>query len=147
MYVSIGQIGLKMDWNSLQVASPRESMHSELLLHLNRNDAQLSDRKLTPHFEIAAWLKLKNTEQLPAILLLEYTDRSGTHWQILDTATLRTSKGTVLLSGVLDPKVKHLSSVDVYLCHPSPFIQCEIEEIRFNNQLMHLDYLIDYNVA
>lgn len=136
-----------MKWNQSTTPSPRKTMHSELLMHLDRNDIQISDRNSNPHFEVAAWLTLKNTEQLPAMLLLEYSDRSGSYWQILDTATIRSEKGTVLLSGVMDPKVHYLKEVNVYLCHPSPFIDCEIEELRFNNELIGLDYLETFNVA
>lgn len=136
-----------MQWDSLKVVSPRESMHSELLMHLNRHDLHISDRISNPQFEVAAWLTLKNTESLPALLLLEYTDRTGSYWQILDTATVRSNKSTILLSGVLNPEVKHLKEVNVYLCHPSPFIDCEIEELRFNNELIRHDYLEAFNAA
>jgi len=136
-----------MDWNSLQVASPRESMHSELLMQLDRKEIDPEDRTSHPHFEIAAWLKLKNTEQLPSILLMEFTDKAGTHWTIVDTATIKASKGTLLLSGIVKPDVRHLMGVSLYLCHPNPMLVCEVEELRFNNRLIKNDYLSSFNVA
>lgn len=136
-----------MNWNSSQIPSPKESMHSISLLHMPRRDIHVSERNSNPHFEIAAWLKLKNTERLPSMLLMEYRDKTGAYWQILDTATLRENKGTVLLSGAVDPEVKHLQEINLYLCHPSPFIDCEIEELRFNNELQQQDYLSEFNVA
>ena len=57
--------GSKMDWDSSEVESPKESMHSELLMRLGRHDIQIPDRISNPRFEIAAWLKLKKTEHLP----------------------------------------------------------------------------------
>ena len=139
--------GYQMNWDSLKVTSPRESMHSELLMHLTRQDIEISDRVSNPHYEIAAWLELKNTEHLPAMLVMEYTDKKGTFWQILDTATIRSTKGKVLLSGVATPTVNHINEINVYLCHPSPFIHCEIEELRFNSKLIEVDYLEKFNVA
>lgn len=116
-------------------------MHSELLMQLKRGDEHISDRSSNPHFEIAAWLKLKNAEGLPAMLLLEYTDRSGTRWQIIDRTTIRAAKATVLLSGVLDLEVQQLKAINLYLCHPNPSLGCEIEELRFNEQLVKSYYL------
>ena len=136
-----------MNWDSLKVASPRVSMHSELLMHLTRHDIEISDRVSNPHYEVAAWLELKNTEHLPAMLVMEYTDRKGSFWQILDTATIRSTKGKVLLSGVATPSISHIKEICVYLCHPSPFIHCEVEELRFNNKLIEVDYLETFNVA
>ena len=139
--------GYQMNWDSLKVASPKESMHSELLMHLDRQDIEISDRTSHPHYEVAAWLELKNTEHLPAMLVMEYTDRNGSFWQILDTATIRSTKGKVLLSGIATPRVNHIKEISVYLCHPSPFIHCEVEELRFNDKLIEEDYLETFNVA
>ena len=139
--------GYEMNWDSLKVASPRDSMHSEMLMHLTRPEIEISDRVSKPQFEVAAWLELKNTEHLPAMLDMEYSDRNGSYWQILDTATIRSTKGKVLLSGVASPTVNHIKEISVYLCHPSPFIHCEVEELRFNGKLMEVDYLENFNVA
>lgn len=139
--------GYQMNWDSLKVASPRESMHSELLMHLDRQEIEISDRVSNPHYEVAAWLELKNTDHLPAMLVMEYTDRKGSYWEILDTATIRSTKGKVLLSGVAKPTVNKIKEINVYLCHPSPFIHCEIEELRFNGKLIEVDYLETFNVA
>jgi len=136
---------MKLDQSEIE--SPRASMHSELLMHITRNDLNASDRSAHPHFEVAAWLTLKNTEQLPALLLMEYTDSKSTRWKILDTATIRSVKGTVLLSGALNTEVNHIQEINVFLCHPSPFISCEISELRFNDELMHSDYLDKFHVA
>lgn len=136
-----------MDWDYLQAPSPRESMHSELLMHIDRHEIELVDRTSNPRFAIAAWLKLKNTEQLPSTLLIEYTDLNGIRWQIVDIARIHMMKQTILLSGVVDLKVKKLKSIDLYLCHPNPAIECEIEELRFNDKLILRDFLENYNVA
>jgi len=136
-----------MDWDQLQAPSPRESMHSSLLLHINRHEIDLANRTSKPHFEIAAWLKLKNTAQLPAMLLIEYEDLQGSRWQIIDTARVNAVKSTILLSGIVDMKVRKLKSMDLYLCHPSPHILCEVEELRLNNKLMRRDFLESYHVA
>ena len=136
-----------MVWHSDKVPSPKQSMHHELLMHLERREIDVSDRNSHPHFEVAAWLKLKNTEQLPSLLLMEYTDRDGEHWEILDSATIRTQKETILLSGSFEPEVNYIKDVNVYLCHPSPFLTCEIEELRFNNKRIETDYLEHFHVA
>jgi len=136
---------MKLDQS--QIESPRASMHSELLMHVSRKDIHTTDRSAHPHFEVAAWLTLKNTEQLPALLLMEYTDSKCTRWKILDTATIRSVKGAVLLAGAIDPEVNHIQEINVFLCHPSPFVSCEISEIRFNNELIFSDYLDKFNVA
>ncbi|PCJ47522.1 MAG: hypothetical protein COA74_11500 [Gammaproteobacteria bacterium] len=136
-----------MDWDSNKVPSPKESMHHVLLMHFNRNEVEVSNRTPHPRFEVAAWLKLKNTEQLPSILVLEYTDRDGEHWEIIDSATIRTQKETVLLSGTSEPQVNYLKEVNVYLCHPTPFIDIEIEELRFNGDLLKTDFLEKFNAA
>ena len=136
-----------MVWDSKKVPSPKESMHSILLMHLDRRDIDVSDRTAHPHFEIAAWLKLKNTDQLPSMLLIEYTDRDGEHWEIIDSITIRTKREAILLSGTSEPETNYLKEVNVYLCHPTPFIECNIEELRFNNHLIKGDYLDNFNVA
>ncbi len=136
-----------MNIDQSQIDSPTASMHSELLMQINRRDIHITDRHANPHFEIAAWLTLKNTEQLPALLVVEYRDTKSTHWKILDTATIRSVKGTVLLSGAVDAEVNHIQEIKVFFCHPSPFISCEVGELRFNNELIHSDYLEQFNVA
>ena len=136
-----------MDWDYLQAPSPRESMHSILLSHVNRHEIELADRTAKPHFEIAAWLKIKNSAQLPSMLLIEYSDLSGKRWQIIDTARMHSMKGTILLSGIADLNVKKLKGVDIFLCHPNPAIECEIEELRFNGKLIRRDFLDSYQVA
>ena len=136
-----------MDWDSLQVPSPKESMHHELLMQIHRNELAIEDRNSQPSFEVAAWLKLKNTEQLPSILLLEYTDRDGEHWEILDTATISSLKSVALFTGAAHPNVNYLKEVRVYLCHPNPFLDCQIEELRFNNKLVEVDYLEQFKTA
>ena len=136
-----------MVWDSKKVPSPKESMHSELLMHLERRDIDVSDRNAHPHFEIAAWLELKNTDQLPSMLLIEYIDRNGEHWEIIDSVTIRSKKETILLSGISEPEINYLKEVNVYLCHPTPFIECSIEELRFNDQIVKSDYLDNFNVA
>ena len=136
-----------MDWDYLQSASPRESMHSILLLHINQHEVEIADRTSKPHFEVAAWLKIKNSAQLPAMLVIEYQDSNGSKWQAIDTARVHAVKSTILLSGIVDIKVTKLKSIDLYLCHPSPDVSCEVEELRFNNKLMRRDFLEDYHVA
>ena len=136
-----------MDWDYLQAPSPRESMHSILLMHVNRHEIELADRTANPHFELAAWLKLKNSAQLPSMLIIDYTDLGGKRWQIIDTARMHSMKGTILLSGTVDLKVRKLKGVDIYLCHPNPAIECEIEELRFNDKLIRRDFLDAYHVA
>ncbi len=136
-----------MDYDFLLAPSPRESMHSILLLHINRHEIELADRTSKPHFEIAAWLKIKNTAHLPAMLLIEYQDLAGSKWQIVDTARIDTIKSTILLSGTVDMNVRKIKSIDLYLCHPSSNIKCDVEELRLNNKLMRKDFLEAYNVA
>ncbi len=136
-----------MDWDYLQAPSPRESMHSILLMRINRHEIESADRTAKPHFELAAWLKIKNSAQLPSMLLIEYSDLSGKRWQIIDTARMHSMKGTILLSGIVDLKVKKLKEVDIYLCHPNPAIECEIEELRFNGKLIQNDFLDTYCTA
>ncbi|MCP4411628.1 MAG: hypothetical protein GY808_03540 [Gammaproteobacteria bacterium] len=137
-----------MDWDYLQQSpSPRENMHSILLLHINRHEVEIADRTSNPHFEVAAWLRIKNTAQLPAMLLIEYKDLNGSRWQTIDTARISAVKSTILLSGIVDINVRKLKSIDLYLCHPSTDIICEVEELRFNNKLMKRDFLQEFNVA
>ncbi len=136
-----------MEWDHTQAPSPRESMHSILLLHTERHDIELKNRIANPHFEIAAWLKLKNTTQLPALLLFEYQDLNGSRWQIVDSARINTLKSIILLSGIVDLNVRKLMCFDLYLCHSNPNIICDVEELRLNNRLMRRDFLETYNVA
>ena len=136
-----------MDWDYLKAPSPKESMHSILLAHLERYEIQEADRRSEPHFEIAVWLKLQNTAQLPAMLLLEYTDKESHFWSIVDTARMHAMKCTILLSGAVDLKVKKIKSLDIYLCHPNPHIKCEIEELRFNGKLIEMHTQNKYNLG
>jgi len=136
-----------MAWESKKVANPKESMHSILLMHLDRRDIDVYDRTSHPHFEVAGWLQLKNTDRLPSMLIIEYLDRDGEHWEIIDSVTIRTQKKSILLSGISTPEINYLKEVNIYLCHPTPFIECIIEELRFNNKLIETDYLDNFNVA
>jgi len=124
-----------MSFNRLQQNSPMENMHSELLMHLNSHDLNSVVDTSNPHFEIAAWLTLKNTKQLPAILLLEYVNNAGEFWQIIDIATIRFIDGVVLLSGALDLEAKRVNEVNIYLCHPSlELFQCpEVSRVQEKN--------------
>jgi len=136
-----------MDWDYLKAPSPRESMHSILLAHLERHEIDDPDRRSDPHFEIAAWLNLKNTAQLPAMLLLEYSDKESRHWQIVDTARMHAMKCDILLSGAVDLNVKKIKTLDIYLCHPNQWISCEIEELRLNGKLIKIQSLNKYNIG
>ena len=119
----------------------------ELLMHLNSHELKSMVDTSNPYFEIATWLTLKNTKHLPAILLLEYTDRSGKFWQIIDIATIRFKEGVVLLSGSVDLGARRVNEINIYLCHPSSSLQCEIEELRINNQMLAGEVLETCNVA
>ena len=136
-----------MNYKHIQAASPKESMHSELLMHMEGHEITIVDATSHPHFEFATWLTLKNTRHLPAILLLEYNDNAQQYWQIIDIATIRFKEGVVLLTGVVDLDVKQMNTMSIYLCHPSAALVCDIEEFRLNNQLLVGDYLEIANVA
>ena len=133
--------------DSFKGVNPRNIMHSVLLKQVNRNELEIYDRSSTPHFEVAAWLNLKNIQQLPSMLLIEYTDKDRTGWQVIDTSRMHSTEGTILLSGVIDLAVRKLMSLDIYFCHPSGAISCELEELLVNNKPLKQrdEYL--YNVA
>jgi len=138
-----------MDWEYLQAQtpSPRETMHSELLVHVNRHEVEIADRTTHPYFEIAAWLKLTNTAQLPSMLLIEYSDSNGSGWKIVDTARMHSMKGTLLLSGAVSLSVKILKGIDIYICHPNPALVCEIDELRLNGRLLRRGFLEQYKTG
>ena len=139
--------GLDTKQDALPQANPRDGTHSELLLHLSRRELHVDHLTSKPHFEIAAWLNLKNIQNLPSMLVIEYVSDDKKGWQILDTSRQHKSKGPVLLSGVVDLNVEQLEELDIYFCHPSPAIQCEIEELLLNNKEMRISDQEFYNVA
>ena len=136
-----------LDWDSLQVQSPLESMHNICLTHIDGHEARLADSSSVPHFEFAAWLKLKNTVGLPVMLVIEYKDSQSSRWMIVDTARISTKKSSILLAGAIDLEVKQFKSLDLYICHSNPALKCNIEEIRFNNQLIEREYVEHAYVA
>lgn len=136
-----------MEWDRLQAPSPRENMHSELLMQRNRHEIDIGDRTGAAQFEFAAWLKLKNTDDLPVMLLLEYTDSRSTRWHIIDTARVRNIKGASLLSGRAEIEVKRLQELKLYICHPSPKLIVEVDELRFNGDLVRKDFIDAFSVA
>ena len=136
-----------LDWDSLKIQSPLESMHNVLLTHIDGHDARLADSSSTPHYEFAAWLKLKNTAGIPSMLVIEYKDSQNTRWSIIDTARISPTESDILLSGAIDLSVNNIKSLDLYICHPNPALRCNIEEIRFNDRLIEREILDVFNVA
>jgi hypothetical protein len=56
-------------------------------------------------------------------------------------------KGSVLLSGRVKIKEKRIQQMSLYICHPSPDLQVEVEELRFNGELVRKDFIDATNVA
>lgn len=138
---------MSVDFDRLQAPSPRESMHSELLLTRNRHEIRPSLDSIGHVFDFAAWLKIKNSQDIPVLLLLEHEDFRGEMWYIVDSARVRNVKGTVLMSGRVEIKEKRLKSLNLYICHPNPDLKVEVEELRFNGELVRKDYIEAFNVA
>ena len=139
--------GLDTKQDAIPEANPLEGAHSELLLHLSRRELHVDHLTSHPHFEIAAWLHLKNIQQLPSMLVIEYVSDDEKHWQIVDTSRQHSSEGSILLSGVIDLHVEQLDELDIYFCHPSSAVVCEVEELLMNNKEMRLTDQEFYNVA
>ena len=138
---------MKPEWDRLQAPSPRESMHSELLMHRNRHEIPVDMMAIEQTYDFAAWLKLRNTHDLPVLLLLEHTDFRGDVWHIIDSARIRNIKGSVLLSGQVAIKERRIQEMKLYICHPSPDLKVEVEELRFNGELIRKDFVDATNVA
>ena len=92
--------GLDTKHDAMPEANPLEGAHSELLLHLSRRELHVDHLTSHPHFEIAAWLHLKNIQKLPSMLIIEYVTDDQSHWQIVDTSRQHSSQGSTLLSGI-----------------------------------------------
>ena len=136
---------MAINFDRLQAPSPRESMHSELIMERNRNE--LRSLAEVNSIEIAAWLKIKNTEDLPVMLLVEYQDSKSQRWAMVDTARVRNVKGTILLTGVVNVTGRQLQDLQLYVCHPNPGIDIQVEELRFNGSLVRKDYIDAINIA
>ena len=121
--------------------SPRESMHSELLLTLNKGEITSSSDGLGHTFEIAGWFKLKNTHDLPALLIMEQSTQQNELWYLIDTARVSSRKGVVLMSGRVETKETRIAQINLYLCHPNPDITIDVDELRFNGQMYRKDFV------
>ncbi|NNJ72994.1 MAG: hypothetical protein HKP09_07410 [Enterobacterales bacterium] len=136
---------MSINLDRLQAPSPRESMHSELIMERNIHELKLlADPDM---LEFAAWMKIKNSQDLPVMLLLEYKDTKSERWAMIDTARVRSRNSTILLSGKADVASRKLQEVKLYLCHPSDNIEVQIEELRFNGSLVRKDYIEATSVA
>ncbi len=123
-------------------------MHSVPLLTLNKQEIpKPSVLGLGTSFELAGWFKLKNTHDLPALLVLEQTTAQGDMWYLVDTARVANAKGVVLMSGRIHTKETHIQELNLYLCHPNPDISIEVEELRFNGNLVRKDYIEGFTAA
>ena len=129
-----------VEFDPTQAPSPRESMFSELLFACYSDQIEKSDHS-GYDLQFAAWLKLKNTQELPSLLVLEQKSFSGSKWYLIDSARVNNAKGVVLMSGKLHVKEHKIHELKLYLCHPSPDIIIEVEELLFNGQLMRKDYI------
>ena len=134
-------------WDQSQAPSPRESMHSELLMHRNRHEIPGNYTQGAKSYQFGAWLKIKNSHDLPVMLIIEHVDFLGEHWQIVDTARVRNAKASILLSGSIEIKEKRIQDMRLYICHPNPDLHVEVEELRFNDQLIRKDFVDATNVA
>jgi len=131
---------MSIDFDRLQAPSPRESMHSELLLELSaQNIPKASPYGLGHTFEFAAWLKLKHTHDLPVLLIMEQKTKHASRWFLVDSARVTTIKGTVLMSGRVQTRDRILQSLELYVCHPNPQMTVMVEELRFNGHLVRRD--------
>jgi len=136
---------MSINLDRLQAPSPRESMHSELIMDRNRHELKLlADSDM---LEFAAWMKIKNSEDLPVMLLVEYKDTNSERWAMIDTARVRSRNSTILLSGKVEVANRKLQEVKLYICHPSVNIDVQIEELRFNGNLVRKDYIEATSVA
>lgn len=139
---------MTIDFDRSQAPSPRESMHSELLLELTKASIPSSARHRLGHtFEFAGWLKLNNTHDLPALLIMEEVTARGVRWYLIDTARVRNLQGIVLMSGRVESKETQIKSLHLYICHPNPDIRVEVEELRFNGELVRKDYIDGFTAA
>ena len=137
----LAQNSPKIDFDRLQAPSPRESMYSELLLELDKNDIPSSLDGLGHNFEFAAWLKLKHTHDLPVLLIMEQKTANGERWFLVDSARVTSFKGMVLMSGRVETKERIIQSLQLHVCHPNPEMTVQVEELRFNGNLVRKDYL------
>lgn len=138
---------MKAEFNKADAPSPRDSMYSELLMIKERQEIPINPRMITQEFRFAAWLKLKNSQNLPAMLLMEHKDFRGEMWHIIDTASVVNTNGTLLLSGSVEIPERRIHQIKLYVCHPSDQLLVDVDEIRFNDELAHRDFLSQYQVA
>ena len=132
---------MNIDFDRLQAPSPRESMHSELLFELNKqNIPRASADGLGHTSEFAAWLKLKETHDLPALMIMEELTARGQRWFLVDSARVTNIKGVVLMSGRVETKERIIQSIQLHICHPNPHMTVQVEELRFNGHLVRKDY-------
>ena len=123
-------------------------MHSLQLLALNKQEIPKSTEiGLGTTFEVAGWLKLKRTHDLPALLVLELSTVHDQLWYLVDTARAINSKGVVLMSGRIETKETQINELTLYLCHPNPDISVEVEELRFNGDLVRKDYIEGFSAT
>lgn len=130
---------MNIDFDRLQAPSPRESMHSQCLLELNHQDIPRSTNGLGHNFEFAAWLKLKHTHDLPALLIMEQKTSQGHKWFLVDSARVTSIKGVVLMSGRVQTKDRIIQSIELHVCHPNPHMTVQVEELRFNGDLIRTE--------
>ena len=98
-------------------------------------------------FEVAGWLKLKKTHDLPALMILEISTTHDQLWYLVDTARAINSKGVVLMSGRIETKETQIKELGLYLCHPNPDISVEVEELRFNGDLVRKDFIEGFSAT
>lgn len=123
-------------------------MHSLQLLRLKKQEIpKPSITGLGTTFEIAGWLKLKKTHDLPALLILELETAHDQLWYLVDTARVNNAKGVVLMSGRIETKETKINELNLYLCHPNPDISAEVEELRFNGDLVRKDYIEGFSAT
>ena len=139
---------MTIEFDRSQAPSPRESMHSELLLTLSRQDIPNTSHLGLGHtFDFAGWLKLKQTHDIPVLMILEQVTAQGETWVLVDTARVRNATGVVLMSGRIETKEQRIKELRLYVCHPNPHLQVEVEELRFNGNLVRKDYIDAANVG
>jgi hypothetical protein len=135
---------------SHQIASPIQSMPSQLLASLTAELIAGYTDKEQKKIEICAWLKIKNAALLPSMLVIEFKRRSSInlkHWKIIDTARISEQSSLILLTGSLGISPKNLTELNIYFCHPSDNIRLEVEELRVNSQLVRKASHEQYYVA